>query len=197
MFSSDGDMLGCNLVASYHITDGGYVDAMFDQDERRAGLKATGKLAGATMVVVSRPKELHDRDLAAKGAHPHTIAVYIPKNLAKRQQDNLKFVLVEHQSRFAWANLDFRLAQITFRQLKDGYSVEIPGVLKAQTLAILGAENKPMTVEGVTFQEGERWTLGKTSANTYTDPSEKTWHWDYAHRNGAWCKFSWDHIDHP
>jgi len=178
MFSKGKDMDGCRIAAAYHFSDGGYI----------------GKdLGGLNMVVVSYPPELEAAKKDRKG--PDAV-VYLPSGVTSTQERNLKFALVEHQCRFAWMKLEFRKRPIQFRATGGGYSFEIPGVLSAKTLPMKGADDRPITVDNVDFQEGSRWSLG-VATNRYTDPSDKKWRWNLSNRNGSWTKFSWDRIDHP
>lgn len=174
-------MEGCQLAAVYHFSSGGYL----------------GKhLNGLTMVVVGRPRQLIDGDKKRGVKTPLDLAIYLPKGITAQQERNLKFVLVEHQTRFAWGTMNFRSAPIAYRSFRGGYSVRIPGVFDARTHAMTDRRGKPRIVTGVPFEEGSRWQLGKTSEHRYTDPKEKAWHWSYPANNGAWCEFAWDRIDH-
>ena len=181
MFSIAGDMEGCNLTAVYHITDGGYVSK---------------NLSGLTVIVVGKPGELSQKDREDKVVKPTDLALYLPTGISEKQARDLKFIIAEHQSRFVGGTWRTRSVPIQFRALGDAYLVEIPGILSAKTTAIVGDENKPMTVNNVPFEEGRLWTLGRTTTNHYTDPVEKDWKWDYPDKNGAWCKFSWRPIHH-
>ena len=181
MFSTEGDMEGCNLTAVYHFTDGGYVNK---------------NLAGLTVVVVGKPSELSQRDRDNKVEKPTDLALYVPAGITEKQSKDLRFIISEHQSRFVGGTWRVRNVPIRFQAVGGGYSVEIPGILSAKTAAILGENDRAMTVNNVPFEEGPLWTLGKTSANHYSDPVEKDWKWDYPDKNGAWCKFSWRQINH-
>lgn len=189
MFSANGtDMEGCNLTAVYHFTSGGYVSKGMD---------------GLTMVVVSRPKALRDgkdtkSNLLNKQGRPVDLAVYLPQTASEEQKRNLKFALVEHMMQLAWGNFIFRDADISFKRVGAGFEVEIPGVLKARTSAIIGSEKKPMELTNVPFAESSRWTLGRSSVHNYSDPQEVAWKWSLPNgSNGAWTNFSWRAIYHP
>ena len=175
-------MEGCQLTAVYHFSDGGYVGK---------------ELKGLTMVVVGRPHNLFDLDKTNKIDNPLNTVVYLPIGISAKQDEDLRFVLEEHQSRFVWGKIEYRKASIEFNAIPKGYSIAIPGILNTKTTYIEGEDKKPMWVENVAFQEGTRWTLGKTSAHRYIDPKEKEWKWNYPANNGAWCHFTWDWIDHP
>ena len=176
------DMESCDLVAVYHFTDGGYV----------------GKsLNGQTVVVAYRPTKLREsKEGLRKGDKPVDSVLYLPQQATAQQARDLQFALAEHMTKTGWSTQLVRRAAITFKPIRSGYEVAIPGVLHAATKAMPGVDGKQLEVRNVDFAEGDRWLLGKSSVHEYTDPEEKEWRWSLPNTNGTWTKFVWTEIDH-
>lgn len=181
------DMEGCDLVAVYHYTDGGYIGSHVN---------------GQTIVVAYRPKRLRDdkekqNDLKNLQGQPADLVVYLPPNLPEKVDRALRFILVEHNMNAAGGRWLIRHAPITFRATGDGYDVTIPKVLHARTQTMQGKDKKQLEVRNVNFVESDRWLLGKTVVHDYTDPQEEAWKWSLPKgSNGAWTPFVWPELDH-
>jgi hypothetical protein len=178
MFSGK-DMDDCDLTAVYHFTSGGYMSKRVD---------------GLTVVLVYEPANAKTCCGKGRGNRAMKAAFYLPKDATEAQRKDLRDILTEQLMSFALLKVETHVEPISFARTKTGYRVEIPGVLTAETHAILGDSNRQMSVDNVPFVEGTRWYLGRTSQHTYRDPKDPTWNWSYPRRNGAWCKFSWDPV---
>lgn len=182
------DMEGCNLIGVYHIAEGGYLEKVYPGKSVR----------GLTFVVAHRPQVLIDskKGLVENG-RPVAEVLYLPQGIAKNQENSIRLAYAEYLIGMGSSGILLsRFAPIRFTPRVGGYEVQIPGILYARTEPILGKAERQLAVDNVAFREGTRWLLGRAIKHTYTDPQEKEWNWDLPNSNGAWCRFTWEELNH-
>ena len=180
---TDKEAEGCTIVRVYHVTDGGY---------------AGPQIKGKTLVEIPLPEKLRklpDAPTSSQGEAVNLVR-FVDEDLDADGRAALVSSILEMNVVSGMGISTMRPARIIFRQTKDGYEIEIPGLLHGIAEHARGADKKPMTADNLDLAEGSKWFLGKAKIHTFQDAKLPDWKWDFSGKNASWTFFEAQaHVD--
>jgi hypothetical protein len=125
---------------------------------------------------------------AAKAKAPSGV-VYLDARATPAQRRALLGLLEAH-GEWPGAGRPVRSVPIRFARTARGYQAGIPGVFEGRTEGVQSRKGEPITVDGVGFAEGRRWTVGRSVVNDLHDAALGL-RWHLPGTNGSWSEFHW------
>lgn len=183
MFENGPD--DCALAAVYHFSGGAYGGvsvaglSMISIDGALAAHGSGGVCCGGP----SRPNTKSAKTSAPSGV------VYLDAQASPAQKRALLALLQAHGE---WPNAGrpVKSVPIQFAATADGYAVSVPGLFRGETKKALSRKGAPITVDGVGFAEGPRWTIGRSVVNDLHDAALGL-RWHLPDTNGSWTLLHW------
>lgn len=115
--------------------------------------------------------------------------VYLDANATPAQRGALLALLKAH-GEWPGAGRPIKDVPIQFTQTATGYAVTVPGFFHGETKQVLSRKGTPITVDGVGFPEGPRWTVGRSLVNDLHDAALGL-NWHLPDTNGSWSQLHW------
>ena len=179
MFENGPD--DCALAAVYHF-DGGAVGGV--------------PVAGLSMISIDGAVSAHGAGgaccrAARKNAKTNSPAgvVYLDAAATPAQRQALLTLLQAH-GEWPGPGRPVEAQPITFGRTTSGYRVLVPGLFQGETTQVFSRNGTPLTVDGVGFAEGPRWTVGRSVVNDLHDPHLGL-KWHLPGTNGSWSLLHW------
>ena len=115
--------------------------------------------------------------------------VYLDAAATPAQRRALLALLQAHGE---WPNAarPVKAVPIQFTKTETGYETVVPGLFRGRTELARSRKGTPITVDGVGFPEGPRWTVGRSVVNDLHDPALGL-RWHLPNTNGSWSLWHW------
>ncbi len=152
----------CELAAVYHLDHAAY-----------AGVD----ISGLSMISVDGTK-------TAGGG-----VVYLDSRATPAQKAALLGLLAAH-GEWPGPGRPVRSVPIAFTPTAHGYKTSVPGIFDGVAEQVKSRSGSAVTVDGVGFAEGKRWTVGRSVVNDLHDPALGL-HWHLPGTNGSWTALHW------
>lgn len=181
MFENGPD--DCGLAAVYHFKSGS-VDGV--------------SVGGLSMISIDGALAAHSSGgtccgggATAKSAktNPPRGVVYLDAKADPAQRRALMALLQTH-GEWPGAGRPVKSVPIQFAPTADGYTVTVPGLFRGETKRTLSRKGAVITVDGVGFPEGTRWTVGRSVVNDLHDAALGL-NWHMPNTNGSWSLLHW------
>lgn len=128
---------------------------------------------------------------SAKNAKTNAPAgvVYLDARATAAQRAALLGLLQAH-GEWPGAARPVKSVPIRFIKTARGYKTTVPGLFEGETEGVKSRSGSAISVDGVGFAEGPRWTIGRSLTNDLHDPTLGL-KWHMPGTNGSWSLFRW------
>lgn len=180
MFENGPD--DCALAAVYHLDHAAYggVDV-----SGLSMISIDGAIAAHKGAACCAPKN------SVKNAKTNAPAgvVYLDARATAAQCTALLGLLQAH-GEWPGAGRPVKSVPIRFTKTARGYKTTVPGLFDGETEDVKSRNGSAISVDGVGFAEGPRWTVGRSLTNDLHDPALGL-KWHMPGTNGSWSLFRW------
>ncbi len=182
MFENGPD--NCALAAVYHLDHAVYQGT---------------DVSGLSMISIDGAVDAHGgsacctkpgmKGMAMKAEKAQPGVVYLDARATPAQRTALLGLLEAH-GEWPGPGRPVKSVPISFMKTAHGYKTIVPGLFDGEAAQVMSRSGSPITVDGVGFAEGPRWTVGRSVVNDLHDTGLGL-RWHLPNTNGSWSQFRW------